>query len=118
MADSAVINKIFGEYEGLRMKADAERKRRINEVYEKFPRIKEIDKEIYNLGADNVISIMKSPQSADELNNKLKKSLKKLKEEKEKIIEENNIPADYDKYKYACEICGDTGYTEDGKKCV
>ena len=59
MADSAVINKIFGEYEGLRMKADAERKRRINEVYEKFPRIKEIDKEIDNLGADNVISIMR-----------------------------------------------------------
>lgn len=117
MADSATVNKIFNEYEELRQKAANERKQRIDEVYKKVPRIKEIDDEIYLFGLNNMQSILKNPENADALNAKMKAKFKVLKEEKQNLIKENNIDADYENYKYECENCNDTGYTEDGKKC-
>lgn len=117
MADSLTVNKIFNEYEELRQKASNERRQRIDEVYKKVPRIKEIDDEIYSLGLKNMQSILKNPDNADTLNAEMKAKFKVLKEEKKKLINDNNIDSDYEEYKYECESCGDTGYTEDGKKC-
>lgn len=118
MADSLTVNKIFNEYEELRTKASNERRLRIDEVYLTVPRIKEIDDEIYSLGFGNMQNILKNPDEADKYNSEMKERFRVLKAEKQKLIEENNIPADYDKYKYECSLCGDTGYTPDGKKCV
>ncbi len=117
MADNAAIKKIFGEYEELRIKASNDRQSRINDVYKKFPRIKEIDEEIYRYGMENAVNISKAPEKASEYNNIFKKRLKDLQDEKNKIISDNNIPADYEEYKYSCPICSDTGYTENGSKC-
>lgn len=117
MADSLTINRIFNEYEDLRTKASNERRLRIEKIYEKVPRIKKIDEEIYSAGFKNMQNILKNPENADEYNKALKEKNKMLKDEKQRLIEENNIPPDYDEYKYECSECGDTGYTEDGKKC-
>lgn len=117
MADSITVNKIFNKYEELRTKASNERRLRIDEVYKKLPRIKEIDDEIYSLGFSNMQNILKDPEKADEYNSGMKEKFKILKAEKEKLINENNIEPDYDKYKYECEECLDTGFTPDGKKC-
>ena len=100
MADERVINKIMDEYEQLRMNAANDRKRRIDEVNKRFPRIGEIDKEIFRRGFDNTNSILKNPEKKDEFNADFKKKLERLNEEKKRIMQENNIPADYDKYKY------------------
>ena len=118
MSDNAAVNKIFNEYEELRAKAAADRKRRINDVYESFPHIREIDEEIYRLGVENVEKILKNPEKSDELNYSFKAALKKLQDEKKGIIKDNNIPADYEEYKYSCALCSDTGYTENGEKCA
>lgn len=118
MADSLTVNKIFNEYEELRTKASNERRLRIDKVYSAVPRIKEIDDEIYSLGFGNMQNILKNPDEADKYNSEMKEKFRVLKAEKQKLIEENNIPADYDEYKYECNLCGDTGYTSDGKKCV
>lgn len=117
MADSATINKIFNEYEELRQRAANERRQRIDEVYKKVPRICEIDDEIYLLGLNNMQSILKTPEKSEVLNSEMKLKFKILNEEKKKLIEKNNIDADYEEYRYECMDCGDTGYTEDGKKC-
>lgn len=117
MADSATVNKIFNEYDELRQRAANERRQRIDEVYKKIPRICEIDDEIYSLGLSNMQSILKNPENADALNSEMKSKFRILNEEKKKLIEENNIDADYEEYRYECMDCGDTGYTEDGKKC-
>lgn len=117
MAYNDIVNKIFGEYEDLRAKAANEREKRIKDVYEKFPRIKEIDDEIYMLGVKNTSGILKEPERASELKSAFLLKLNALRDEKKKIISENNIPENYNKYKYSCSLCSDTGYTEDGKKC-
>ncbi len=117
MADETVLNKIIDEYEVMRIKAAEKRKIRINEVYDKFPRIEEIDKEIYSRGLQNTGNILKNPEKKDEFNKDYSENLKRLNAEKNKIIKENGISEDYDKYDYECKICNDTGYKENGEKC-
>jgi DNA replication protein DnaC len=117
LADSLTVNKIFNEYEDLRTKASNERKIRMDRIYEEVPRIKEIDAMIYSAGFENMQNILKNPEKSNEYNKELKEKYKVLKAEKKKLIEENNIPSDYEEYKYQCSDCNDTGYTDDGKKC-
>lgn len=117
MADEKTLNKIMSEYEDLRINAANDRKRRIEEVNSHFPRIAEIDREIFKRGLDNTSNILKNPEKSSEYNSDFKKNLKRLTDEKNQIMRENNIPADYDKYKYVCSDCNDTGYDENGRKC-
>lgn len=117
MADENTVNKIMDEYEKLRTTAANERKKRIEEVNERFPRIAEIDREIFRRGLDNTNNILKNPQKADNFNKDFKENLKRLNNEKKKIMRDNNIPDDYNAYKYICENCHDTGYDDEGKKC-
>lgn len=117
MENERALNKIMDEYEELRMNAANERKKRIDEVNKRFPRIAEIDKEIFRRGLENTNNILKNPEKKDEFNADFKENLKRLNAEKNKIISENNIFPDYDKYHYVCKICCDTGYDEKGKKC-
>ena len=118
MADERIVNKITSEYERLREKAALERKNRIALVYSKLPRVKEIDAEITRRGGENVKNIFEHPERKDEFNADFKSNLNRLTDEKNRLLTENDIDVDFDKYKYACEICGDTGYDADGNKCV
>ena len=113
-----MIDKILNEYEEYRTFAEISRKKRIEEVYEKFPRIKEIEDEIFRLGSENMINILNNPDESEKLNSEFKKKIKKLQDEKKTIIKENKIDKNYNKAVYRCNICSDTGYTEDGRKCV
>lgn len=118
MKDEKIINKILSEYENLRITAAAERKKRIEEVYKKYPQIDEIDNEINRLGFKNMTDIIKNPEKKNEYNKSLHESIKSLEEKRNKIISENNIAPDFDKYNYRCKICSDTGYDENGGKCI
>lgn len=117
MTNEQILNQIIEEYENLRTSAASDRKKRIEEVNKKYPRIEEIDREIFKRGLDNTKNILNNPQKAEEYNNDFSENLKRLNAEKSSIMQENNIPVDYDKYKYVCENCSDTGYDENGKKC-
>ena len=86
MAEERVINKIMDEYEELRMNAANDRKRRIEEVNKNFPRIGEIDKEIFRRGLDNTNNILKNPEKKDEFNADFKENLERLNAEKKKIM--------------------------------
>ena len=57
MAESESINKIFAQYDQKRENAAKKRLARIDEVYKKVPRIKEIDEEINMRGMKNVQNI-------------------------------------------------------------
>ena len=117
MADEQTLNRIMNEYEELRISAANERKKRIEEVNKKIPRVAEIDREIFQCGMENTKRIFKNPDKADEYNRDFKENLRKLENEKSNLLKVNGISADYNKYKYKCENCSDTGYDKNGKKC-
>lgn len=115
---SNVTEKILAEYEELEKVLEAERKERISSVYEKYPKIKEIDEKIKNCGITCLNKILSEPASADEVNSFIEKEMEKLKSERASLIEDYGIDPAFDKKKYRCEICSDTGFVGSEKcKC-
>ena len=88
-----------------RIKNKEEQEKRKNEIYEKFPRIKVIDKTIASLGQ---MAITKAQEGINV--DELKKKLKELDRQKEEILLKNSYPKDYLKIHYHCDICKDTGF--------
>ena len=89
MADEQTLNHIMNEYEELRISAANERKKRIDEVNKKIPRVAEIDREIFKCGMENTKRIFKNPDKADEYNRNFKENLRKLSLDKLSSIELN-----------------------------
>lgn len=111
------MKSIISEYEDLRSKNEIIRRKNIEKVYSLYPDLKNIDKEIYYLGANSVKNIIKSPQNSDKLNKEYKKNIKELYKKRNEYLKENNIDEDFDKVKYECIDCKDTGFLENGEKC-
>ena len=95
MADEQTLNRIMNEYEELRISAANERKKRIEKVNKKIPRVAEIDREIFQCGMENTKRIFKNPDKADEYNRDFKENLRKLENEKSNLLKVNGISADY-----------------------
>jgi len=115
---SNVTEKILKEYEELEKINDSERRNRISSVYEKYPKIKEIDDKIKNCGITCLNKILSNPSSADEVNSFIEDEMEKLKSERNSLIEDFGIDPMFDKIKYKCEMCSDTGFVGNEKcKC-
>ncbi len=113
-----IKNRIIDEYEELRTKAEAERQVRIKDAFKICPKLSDIQKEINILGLDNTKAIMKNPEKAKDLNSEFNKKLSEILNLKSRLISENNIDPDFDKIKYSCQRCNDTGFENNGKKCI
>ncbi|MDY5435668.1 ATP-binding protein [Peptostreptococcus porci] len=109
------LRSILTEYQKTRQRNKNLLEERINEIHEKFPEIKKLSDQI----RDNGIKMAKaalSSTSNEELE-KLSDYQEKLINQKNISLEENNIPSDYLKLKYDCDICRDTGFVESGAQC-
>lgn len=127
--DEQIYAKINAEYEDMRAQAERERIRRVEYAYKLVPRLEEIRDEINaaglaNIGAilsksgkkqglESIGSIIKSKNGDKE---SFEQKIKRLEEEKKRLLIENRIPLDFDKPVYKCEMCSDTGYIN-GKRC-
>ena len=111
-----IIKKVLNDYELLRTRAENKRDKYVKELYIKYPRLEEINNEINRLGFENTKKIMQNPLQSKYFNEEFKEKLEKLKSEEKEILEEKNIPLDYQKPVYECKICSDTGYVGN-KKC-
>lgn len=108
---NADLNKY---YEYLRKKAEAEAEERKAEIYEKIPRIEELDEEILGLG----MKLSRTMLSGDKAEvQRIRKLMELLEEERAVLLTENNYREDYTDIKYACDKCKDTGITEEGGRC-
>lgn len=112
-----IINNILKTYEARRLKAVKTKENRIDEIYTKLPRIKEIDDEISKTGLTISKSILRKTDNKEALLIQLKEKLDKLKQEKAILLTENNIPLQYLEEEFECIKCNDTGFTNKGMKC-
>ncbi|KAB3530202.1 DNA replication protein DnaC [Alkaliphilus pronyensis] len=112
-----VINSILREYDNKRALAKKRKSQRLQEVYKKIPRIKEIDDAIGKSGIAIAKSIINQNDSPEELVSILKNKLDELKQEKAFLLTENNIPLQYLEEDYSCDNCKDTGFLDNGEKC-
>lgn len=116
MNSSQALEKIVAEYENLRTENIRKRDKAVNEVYAKIPEIKEIDNKMYSLGQNTLREILANPDKSG-LKEELHKKYEILKQRRSEILIKNNIPSDFDKVKYRCEKCSDTGYIEGVGRC-
>lgn len=103
------INEILNEYERLQEDAKQKQKQRFDEIYRKFPKVREIDDKIKSIGFDIASSIFKEINIESYIEEQ-KKAITDLRMEKAEILASNNYPVDYLDIKYLCPKCKDTGY--------
>ncbi|MBQ7059892.1 MAG: ATP-binding protein [Firmicutes bacterium] len=109
--------KIWHEYDEKRRQAESDAAFRRMEVYQKIPRIREIDQALEQTGISAVRAYLQSPEkSKEELLLELKKNNQKLRNEKKELLLEAQIPENYADPVYQCPYCKDTGFV-DGKRC-
>ena len=112
------IEKIMEDYEKLRSKKTDEKNMRVDKIYKEYPEIEEIDKEINLSGMENVRNILNNKEKGDEINKNFKIKVAELNKKRNEIIKKNGIDPEFDKIKFECERCHDTGFTPDGKRCI
>lgn len=113
----SMLKEISKEYEKKRDYNKFLQKKRIEEVYEKIPRIKVIDQEISKTGLEMAKLILSKPSSYEEIVLATKDKINQLEMEKAFLLTESNIKKDYMELSYDCSKCKDTAYLESGSQC-
>lgn len=114
--DSNVMDSIITEYENQRALNERERDERVRKVYKIVPEIEEIDKQISVIGRETLRKILADPDKT-EVKEEMHTKFEVLKQRKKEILTKYNIPLDYDKIKYRCSLCKDTGSIEGVGRC-
>jgi len=93
------------------MKAVSENDRRITEINQKIPQLKEINDALYSTGKE-LIDLITSRKNEDisQKIEELKRNNMGAQEMSRKILVANGYPADYLDMHYSCPKCNDTGY--------
>ena len=105
---SEILSKLLLEYDQKKRKAELESENRKKMLYEKFPRLQEIETELNSFAINVAKNILSGSSSLNDLTMKVSA----LNTEKQKIFIENNIPNNYLEPIYECSLCKDTGYIE------
>ncbi len=87
--------------------------RRVKEVYDRLPQIRQIDDAISAQAVACARRLLDGDQGAREV---LKRHLEDLKEQKAVLLEACGFGAGYMDMRYHCPDCQDTGYIQ-GRKC-
>lgn len=102
-----ILNSLLKEYDYKKLKAEIDLDSRKENLYNKLPRLKQIEDELNSFALQTAKNILHNDKSSlSDLYDKIEI----LKKEKQNILQENNIDFSYLKPKYECEICKDTGY--------
>lgn len=102
-----VLRSLLKEYEQKKLKAELDLEKRKDELYEKMPKLQQIEDELNHfaiLTSKNIL--LHNVSTLTELNQKSEK----LKAEKTRLLQEANLSTDYLKPYYECSVCKDTGY--------
>lgn len=111
------IQEILRDYEEKRNKARSSKEKRLQEVYERVPRIQKIDEELQKTGISISKALIKGVDDPEKTIESFKQSLDKLKQERAILLTENNIPLQYLHDNFDCNECNDTGFVSSGQKC-
>lgn len=108
-------DEIIRSYNRIQLENIRNLNERIDTIYEKLPRIKEIQDEISSMSLATTKLMLEEENHSSALD-EFRTKMELLKSEKLSILEENGFPADYLEMQYRCKDCKDTGYI-DNQKC-
>ena len=112
-----VSRKVLRDYyDYIRTEGEKERKARLAEVLGKIPEMKEIFSAETQL--NSLVITMKPGPDARDKRQRLKDRRQEIEEKKKELLAGRGYPEDYLERKYRCDICRDTGYTDEGRVCT
>lgn len=114
---SGLIARVMKSYEELRTKHEEEAEKRRAEVYERIPRIREIEEEARNIGLQISKVMLSGTADVKSKIKAMKERVDRLNEEKAFLMTENNFTIDYMDLTYNCSNCKDTGTLDTGGRC-
>ena len=106
--DNLTLKKLLSEYSSKRDKEIFEANNRKAEIYDKCPRLQEIDNELSTYAIQTAKSILQTNNK--NLLNDLKLKKETLLKEKDEIYKTMNIDSSYFFPHFECNLCKDTGY--------
>lgn len=83
---------------------------RIEEIYSKIPRIKEINDSISSISLSTTRMMILSGNDSDSQMDSYRNEVTKLRQEKADLLKKNGFPKDYLDMHYKCPDCKDTGF--------
>lgn len=105
-----------------RQNAIVENDRRIDEINEKIPEIRELNSRLFNTGKV-IIDVVMSGKRAGKNDAQIKADIERIKRDNlgtqqrsRALLVKNGFCSDYLDIHYSCEMCGDTGYVS-GEMC-
>ena len=100
------------ERDTLRQKKLIERDSRISEIYARYPRLKELESELYDAGIEALRVVSRGGDPA-----RAREAVSRIRAERARILRSVGLDESvYDAY-WECEICQDRGYTAPGMPC-
>ncbi len=112
-----IYREILREYDALRTQKASELRERKESLYERFPRLAEIEEELSLLGISAARAALNSPEGIERAVQELKERQHKLAAEQLEIFSASGISPRVLEMEYDCEKCHDTGYIADSP-CV
>lgn len=104
----SVLKNILSQYDQKKLKAEIDARKRKQELYEKYPKLQNIDDNLTSLAISTTKTIINNNDTA--LLAELNKKIEDLKKEKSNFLKSINIPENYFEPFYECNICKDSGY--------
>ncbi len=112
-----IYKEVLRDYERLRSQKSAELREKQTQLYKKFPRLADIEREMNITGVRLARLILEQPVDYIQKAERLRKHTAELKTEKLEILKSNRIPENFLELSYNCTKCHDTGFI-DGKECT
>ena len=112
-----VSRKVLRDYyDYIRAEGENARKERLSEVTARIPEMKDIFSAETQI--NSLVITMKPGPDAREKRQRLKERRQEIETKKRDLLTGNGYPEDYLERKYKCDICRDTGYTDEGRVCT
>lgn len=111
--NTSQYDALMREYDRVRLMHKRELDERTQEIYNKIPRIKDINDAISSISVTGAKRMLLENHGTT---TEIKKQIESLSNEKASLLHSNGYPADYLSMRYTCNTCKDTGY-ENGRKC-
>ena len=104
----SVLKNLLSQYSQKKLNAEYSATIRKQELYEKYPKLEDINKKLTTLAINTTKSLINNNDKSllDDLN----KQISALTDEKKQLLKNLNISEDYLSPHYECPICKDTGY--------
>ena len=108
-----IYKEVLREYDALRTQKAAELRERRETLYQKFPRLEEIERELSLLGVSTAKLVLMQPESREVALAELREKQEALKAERSALLAKHCLSPSLLQVEYVCENCKDTGYRGD-----